>query len=588
MRTLALAVALFAALPVFGAEPIQVQLDVTVISGPNSMLGQSDIKALLPKDLKLAGVVESADTSRLLQTTRDKCGAKLLAQPKLVTLSGRPAHFLSGAQVVVTGGEAVSFRNVGTELSLLPIVMAGSERIYLECNPVIRRVTPGGTLDERSLRTAVELKIGQSMIICLSDLPASKPEFGPPVLSKIPYVKNLNGARGESEALIYCVTPTIVAQRPAALPIVAQCPAALPIAVDHGKNVAAMLVREYQQACEANNSELAAKLARMALELDPMCFKTAPLPPATTEAPKKESRAFWQRLLWLKSHLGDDPNTRMEGLINQSEDLQQIRREWQRIWFEDQPSHLTPERQPMKSDETSKPKAERESFWRRCLSMKLACPWVGGMTLPCEYYLEHNPQYFRPDPDFPLEKELAAQQKRDRSATGADKNDYRMPDLMPALVKSVPRCKDEPSEQEIRAALRRSQNVTVNCDDAEFINELLVDRLDSPQFFPLVGKAQLQHCHWKCTVYYTESVGMKWPLKIGFKTHRVVVIYIDKDRLEVSKGDCQKSHHESVDAETLLLVDGQWRQLKLFDGLAEINPRVLTLFDDRIPLRFEF
>lgn len=46
----------------------------------------------------------------------------------------------------------------------------------------------------------------------------------------------------------------------------------------------------------------------------------------------------------LFSALGSDPNTRMSSLIHQSEDLRQIRGEWQRIWFTDQPSHLTPER----------------------------------------------------------------------------------------------------------------------------------------------------------------------------------------------------------------------------------------------------
>lgn len=45
--------------------------------------------------------------------------------------------------------------------------------------------------------------------------------------------------------------------------------------------------------------------------------------------------------------------------------------------------------------------------------------WVGGMTLPSGYYLDHPPQYFRPDPDFPLEKELATQQGYDRLAIGA-------------------------------------------------------------------------------------------------------------------------------------------------------------------------
>jgi hypothetical protein len=39
-----------------------------------------------------------------------------------------------------------------------------------------------------------------------------------------------------------------------------------------------------------------------------------------------------------------DPNERMEQLMIQSEDLRMIRDEWRRIWFTDQPSHLTPMR----------------------------------------------------------------------------------------------------------------------------------------------------------------------------------------------------------------------------------------------------
>jgi hypothetical protein len=39
-----------------------------------------------------------------------------------------------------------------------------------------------------------------------------------------------------------------------------------------------------------------------------------------------------------------DPNRRMHELMNNSEDLRQIEYEWERIWFTDQPSHMTPER----------------------------------------------------------------------------------------------------------------------------------------------------------------------------------------------------------------------------------------------------
>ncbi|HWG43686.1 MAG TPA: hypothetical protein VN688_12940 [Gemmataceae bacterium] len=39
-----------------------------------------------------------------------------------------------------------------------------------------------------------------------------------------------------------------------------------------------------------------------------------------------------------------NPNRRVLELLNQSEDLRQIEYEWERIWFTDMPSHLTPER----------------------------------------------------------------------------------------------------------------------------------------------------------------------------------------------------------------------------------------------------
>lgn len=39
-----------------------------------------------------------------------------------------------------------------------------------------------------------------------------------------------------------------------------------------------------------------------------------------------------------------DPVNRMQQLLNQSEDLRQIRGEWDRWWMVDQPSHMTPVR----------------------------------------------------------------------------------------------------------------------------------------------------------------------------------------------------------------------------------------------------
>jgi hypothetical protein len=39
-----------------------------------------------------------------------------------------------------------------------------------------------------------------------------------------------------------------------------------------------------------------------------------------------------------------DPVVRTDQLINQSEDLRQIGHIWRRFWFNDMPSHMTPER----------------------------------------------------------------------------------------------------------------------------------------------------------------------------------------------------------------------------------------------------
>src|SRR5215831_11239107 len=36
--------------------------------------------------------------------------------------------------------------------------------------------------------------------------------------------------------------------------------------------------------------------------------------------------------------------------------------------------------------------------------------WFGGMTLPSGRYLQHYPQYFAPDPQHPLPRELASQE----------------------------------------------------------------------------------------------------------------------------------------------------------------------------------
>ncbi len=115
-----------------------------------------------------------------LRALRTEGLAKFLSEPKLVTMSGRPALLRAGgrqavlAPTVGLGGAGAILEPVGTELEVLPIVR-GDGKIYLELNPRITSVnngrgintssgfTPG--FNEQQTRTSVVLEPGQTFAI---------------------------------------------------------------------------------------------------------------------------------------------------------------------------------------------------------------------------------------------------------------------------------------------------------------------------------------------------------------------------------------------------------------------------------------
>ncbi|WP_020471982.1 hypothetical protein [Zavarzinella formosa] len=129
------------------------------------------------------------------------------------------------------------------------------------------------------------------------------------------------------------------------------------------------------------------------------------------------------------------------------------------------------------------------------------------------------------------------------------KNDQRTP-IMPPVREGYPEplCEDAPTEREV---IRTLQKVARGVpfvyeefrDDIRVNSERIVDKIDPPRFFPLVGWARLHHCHWKCTVYYTETIQSDYPFPAKLKKRRVQVLYIDKDHLHLFVGqdpDVQK------------------------------------------------
>lgn len=117
------------------------------------------------------------------------------------------------------------------------------------------------------------------------------------------------------------------------------------------------------------------------------------------------------------------------------------------------------------------------------------------------------------------------------------KNDFRTP-IMPPIREGFPPpvCEDPPTEREILRAMPRVLRgvpfiLEEFRDDIRIVSERIVDRIDPPRFFPLVGLAQLHHCHWKCTIYFTQTYQEDYPMPVKIKKRRIEVIYIDKDHL---------------------------------------------------------
>lgn len=118
-------------------------------------------------------------------------------------------------------------------------------------------------------------------------------------------------------------------------------------------------------------------------------------------------------------------------------------------------------------------------------------------------------------------------------------NDFRTP-IMPPIRQGFPPplCEDPPDQAMIlRAISRVTRGVPYFYeefrDDIEVVTEKLVDRIDPPRFFPLVGPAQLHHCHYKCIVSYIETMESGYPFPFRCKKRRVEVVYIDKDHLHL-------------------------------------------------------
>jgi hypothetical protein len=122
------------------------------------------------------------------------------------------------------------------------------------------------------------------------------------------------------------------------------------------------------------------------------------------------------------------------------------------------------------------------------------------------------------------------------------KNDSRTP-IMPPIREGFPPplCEDPPSEAEVLRAMERVTRGVPYIyeefrDNIQIVSERVVDKIDPPRFYPLIGPGQLHHCHWKSTIYYVETMESGYPFPFQCKKQRVEVVYLDKDHIHIYAG----------------------------------------------------
>ncbi len=163
-----------------------------------------------------------------LQALESEGLAKVLSEPKLITMTGRPASFLDGGEQAVPvpaglGQVGIQFEEFGTRLNFLPIVL-GNGKIHLEVEPEVSALSAAngvtiqgtavpGRVTQR-IHTTVELEDGQTFAIGgLIQKTVLGGTNKVPLLGDIPFLGVAFSTKTYSESdveLVVLVTPRLV------------------------------------------------------------------------------------------------------------------------------------------------------------------------------------------------------------------------------------------------------------------------------------------------------------------------------------------------------------------------------------------
>lgn len=224
-------------------KPAEVTTEVQVVTVPTGFAQQTGFAVRLPAADGVTFL--SADECRTVLTAAEKHpGGCIMKAPRVTGDSGQAADLLIGDAMRMT---------------ICPEVSADRR---------FTRMTVGGTLQmgvggPLYVRQTAAIPDGRTMMLLAGTREPIPCEFGPPVVSQIPYLNRLfkNVRMKPAEDVFLMVTP-----KPCAAPA-AVVPATAVVA-----SPAAGLVAKYHAALAAGQKDEAVRLAVQALALDPHCF----------------------------------------------------------------------------------------------------------------------------------------------------------------------------------------------------------------------------------------------------------------------------------------------------------------------------
>ncbi|MGQ9576920.1 MAG: pilus assembly protein N-terminal domain-containing protein [Thermoguttaceae bacterium] len=204
-------------------------LNTLLRSGISGLIGTLDQQGRLPisTDSTLQfGIVSGSNVFLgVLEALCQADVAKVVAEPTLVAVSGRPAYFKVGGEIPFTvsqglGAVEIAWKDYGTRVDFVPIVL-GNGRVRLELRPKVSEVDSTRTavqgvpaIKESIVDTAVELGAGQTLAIAgLVQTRSEARKTGLPWVSDVPYLgalfRRVHEEKNEIETLIL-VTPEFV------------------------------------------------------------------------------------------------------------------------------------------------------------------------------------------------------------------------------------------------------------------------------------------------------------------------------------------------------------------------------------------